>query len=242
MDAARSSIRLGAQKVTIVYRRRTDDMTALPDEVEGAMTEGCDLMTLMAPLKIEGDAQDNITALWTKPQIIGPIEQGRPKPLDADAPPARIPCDILILAIGQDIESEHFVKYGFQASRGVIQALSDGSLEGMEGVFAGGDCATGPATVISAIEAGKVAAANIDRYLGFDHKIPLDVDIPAPRLRNTLPWGRVTMRERETSGRRNDFMIMEIGMSREEAAQEAQRCLRCDRSGYGAFRSGRITW
>ena len=241
MDAARSSVRLGAANVIIAYRRRQNDMTALDEEIEGAIAEGCELLTLQSPVKIEGDRDDNITALCTQPQIIGPIEYGRPRPLDADKPLQRIPCDILILAIGQDIEADLFVNFNVKTKRNVIQTLSNGSVEGMSGVFAGGDCATGPATVIRAVESGKVVAANIDAYLGFDHKISVDVEIPAPKLGNKKHWGRVNMREKEPSQRKDNFGMMEFGMSREEADQEAGRCLRCDCSGYGAFRGGRFT-
>jgi NADPH-dependent glutamate synthase beta subunit-like oxidoreductase len=241
MDAARSAMRMSAANVTIAYRRRQNDMTALPEEVEGAIAEGCEVLTLQSPVKIEGDKDDNVCALWTQPQIIGPIEGGRPKPLDADKPKERIPCDILIIAIGQDIEADHFVKFGVKAKRNVIQTLSGTGVEGLSGVFAGGDCATGPATVIRAVEAGKVAAANIDSYLGFDHEISVDVEIPVPKTGNKKHWGRVTMREKEAAQRKDNFDIMEFGMSLEEAKQEAGRCLRCDRFGYGSFRGGRIT-
>ena len=110
----------------------------------------------------------------------------------------------------------------------------------MEGVFAGGDCVTGPATVIRAIAAGKVAAANIDEYLGFRHELKVDVDIPPIRLDDRLPCGRVNMKERNASERKNDFKLMECGMSEEEALQEARRCLRCDHFGYGIFKGGRV--
>jgi heterodisulfide reductase subunit A-like polyferredoxin len=113
-------------------------------------------------------------------------------------------------------------------------------VEGLSGLFAGGDCATGPATVIRAVETGKAAAANIDNYLGFDHKISVDVEIPVPKLENKKYLGRVNMREKEPSQRKDNFGIMESGMSSEEAEQEAGRCLRCDCSGYGAFRGGRF--
>ncbi|MDR2489296.1 MAG: FAD-dependent oxidoreductase [Desulfovibrio sp.] len=239
MDVARSSVRLGAANVSVAYRRRQNDMTALPEEIEGAIAEGCEILALQAPVAIEGDRDDNVTALLTQPQIIGPIEDGRPKPLNADKPQQRIPCDLVILAVGQDIEADSFVPFGVKAKRNIFQTRSDVSIEGMPGVFAGGDCATGPATVIRAIEAGKVAAANIDHYLGFDHKISVDVAIPEPGLTNKKYWGRVNMREKEPSERKDNFNIMEFGMSREEAIQESGRCLRCDRFGYGSFRGGR---
>ena len=71
MDVTRSSIRLGAEKVTCVYRRRIEDMTALPDEVAGAMAEGAEIMTLAAPVRIEADEDGVANALWVQPQLIG---------------------------------------------------------------------------------------------------------------------------------------------------------------------------
>jgi NADPH-dependent glutamate synthase beta subunit-like oxidoreductase len=239
MDVARSSVRLGAAQVSVAYRRRQNDMTALPEEIEGAIAEGCEILALQAPVALEGDREDNIIALVTQPQLIGPIEDGRPKPLNADKPQERIPCDIVILAVGQDIEADSFVRFGLKAKRNILQTGSSTGIEGMPGVFAGGDCATGPATVIRAVEAGKVAAANIDNYLGFAHKVSVDVEIPKSCLANKKYWGRVNMREKEASERKDNFDIMEESMSREEAVQESGRCLRCDHFGYGSFRGGR---
>ena len=82
MDVARSAIRLGAKRLRIAYRRRREDMTAMPEEVEGAIAEGCELVELHAPLRIEEDAEGKVAALWVKPQIIGPVVNGRPKPMD----------------------------------------------------------------------------------------------------------------------------------------------------------------
>ena len=110
----------------------------------------------------------------------------------------------------------------------------------MPGVFTGGDCATGPATVIKAIAAGKTAAANIDQYLGFNHKIECDVEIPQPRLENKPACGRVNITEKPASERKTNFEEIECGMTCEGAMQEASRCLRCDKFGYGIFRGGRV--
>ena len=113
----------------------------------------------------------------------------------------------------------------------------------MPGVFAGGDCASGPSTVISAVAAGKVIAANIDEYLGFHHEIRADVEIPEPRLEDKQPCGRVNMTEREAGERICDFEGVENCMTKAEACQEASRCLRCDHFGYGVFKGGRdIKW
>ena len=80
-----------------------------------------------------------------------------------------IPCQTLIVAIGQDIEFQHFEEAGLPVNRGKIQTERYGGFDNMPGVFAGGDCASGPASVIKAIAAAKVVAANIDEYLGFRH-------------------------------------------------------------------------
>lgn len=241
MDAARSAIRLGAKKVCNVYRRRKVDMTALPDEVEGAIAEGCEMLTLKAPLKIKSDENGNVVALIVKPQIIGKIDDSRrPHPVASSAENQEIPCDILIVAIGQGIESNHFAESGVPVKRGVIEAMSSSGVENSPGIFAGGDCVTGPATVIRAIAAGKVAAANIDNYLGFNHIISSDVEIPSARLDNRPPCGRVNTTERDADVRKNDFELIEVGMTCEEANQESYRCLRCDHFGAGVFKGGRI--
>ena len=109
----------------------------------------------------------------------------------------------------------------------------------MNNVFAGGDCVTGPASAIRAIAAGKVAAANIDEHLGFHHDITVDVEIPAPKLNNSPPHGRINTTEREAAERKNDFEDIECGLTQEGACTEASRCLRCDHFGYGIFRGGR---
>lgn len=240
MDVARSSIRLGAKRVRIVYRRRQVDMTAMREEVEGAIQEGCEVLELQSPLRIEKDKDGKAAALWVKPQIIGPYDRGRPKPCNSEKPEERLACDLVLVAIGQGIESRSFEKYGIPVKRGVIDALNWSGIKDIPGVFAGGDCVTGPATVIRAIAAGKVAAANIDEYLGFRHELNVDVQIPPIRLDDRCSCGRVNMKERNASERKKDFKLMECGMTEEEALQESRRCLRCDHFGYGIFKGGRV--
>ena len=241
MDVARSSKRLGAAYVGIAYRRRQEDMTALPQEVEGALAEGCELLPLQAPTRIELDEEQKVAALWVQPQIISSYRQGRPSPKRADTEEKRIPCDIVVVAIGQGIESQHFAEEGVPIRHGAIDALDHSGVENMEGIFAGGDCVTGPATVIRAIAAGKVAAANIDESLGFHHVIECDALIPPANYADRPKCGRIQLKERETTKRNADFEPIEYGMSREEAQQECGRCLRCDHYGFGVFKGGRTT-
>ena len=244
MDVCRSSVRLGARKVSCVYRRRQADMTALPEEVEGAIAEGVELVTLAAPVRIEADENGRAAALWAQPQIIGTIDAaGRPRPEKAARDEIRIPADIIIVAIGQGIETHGFEQSKISIKRGTFIAEASGQIDNMDGVFAGGDCVTGPATVIRAIAAGKVAAANIDEYLGFHHEISVDVVVPDPQLSSNPPHGRINTTERQACERKNDFTCIECGMTDEEANAESSRCLRCDHFGYGIFRGGRkSTW
>ena len=244
MDVARSSIRLGASKVSIVYRRRKADMTALEEEVVGAEAEGCDVLELMSPVRIKQDEEGNAIGLVVKPQMISKVSHGRPAPKAASKDEILLESDLIVVAIGQGIETKSFEEHGIKVQRGVISALNTGNItpqdgEMSEGVFAGGDCVTGPATVIKAIAAGKVAAANIDEYLGFNHEITCDVEIPYASNEDKVACGRVEVALREAAERKNDFEPIEYGFSCEEACQEAGRCLRCDHFGFGAFRGGR---
>ena len=244
MDVARSSIRLGASKVSIVYRRRKADMTALEEEVEGAEAEGCDVLELMSPVRIKQDEEGNAIGLIVKPQMISRVSHGRPAPKAAAKDEVLLESDLIVVAIGQGIETKSFEEHGIKVQRGVISALNTGNItpqdgEMSEGVFAGGDCVTGPATVIKAIAAGKVAAANIDEYLGFNHEITCDVEIPYASNEDKVACGRVEVALRDAAERKNDFEPIEYVFSCEEACQEAGRCLRCDHFGFGAFRGGR---
>lgn len=240
MDCARSSVRLGAESVDIVYRRRKADMTALKEEVEGAEAEGCNVLELISPVKIEKDEKGKVKGLWVQPQMISSVKRGRPAPKNANKEMEFIPCEMVQVAIGQDIESDYFAELGIPTKWGQLMSDTTCQFEGIQGVFAGGDCATGPATVIKAIAAGKVAAANIDKYLGFNHLISCDVEVPPVDVREIVPCGRVEVAERHASDRKKDLDPIEYGFSCEEACQEAGRCLRCDKIGFGSLRGGRV--
>ncbi len=241
MDVARSAVRLGAKSVKIAYRRRKIDMTALPEEVEGAIADGCEILELNAPVRIEKNEAGEVAALWVKPQMVGRVDRGRPVPVNSSEPEVRLECQRVLVAIGQGIDSRHFGEFGIPVKRGQIDAFDTSSVKDVAGIFAGGDCVTGPATVIRAVAAGKVAAANIDEYLGFHHEIKTDVVLPPVRFDDHEPCGRVNMRERPACERRCDFELMEYCMTKEEAMQESGRCLHCDHFGYGIFRGGRET-
>lgn len=238
MDACRTVVRLGAEKVYVAYRRRREDMPALVEEIDGAIAEGCELLELYAPDHIETDENGHVAAMYLRPQIPGPIESGRPRPMDAPDPLRKIPLDVVIPAIGQDVEWQKFSQQGVPVNRGAITANADGTITGMDGVFAGGDCVTGPATLIRSIAAGKIAAINIDSYLGYSHKLDFGVTPAEPHFIDRKPCGRCNCKPREAGERIKDFESVEIGLSAAEAKQEALRCLCCNKFGLGALKRG----
>ncbi|MBE6016951.1 MAG: glutamate synthase, partial [Lachnospiraceae bacterium] len=243
MDCTRSAIRCGADEVRIVYRRRKEDMTALRAEVDGATEEGAIMMDLHSPVRIETNDEGKVAALWVKPMMPSLIKDNRVGATGAGKEDVRIPCDIVLVAVGQGLDYSRLEAAGLPVVKGVIKAETWTAVEDAPGVFAGGDCVTGPKTAIRAIAAGKVAAANIDNYLGFNHKIRLDVDIPEPVLTEMPFCGRINMKEREPAARAKDFNLMEYAMSDNELSQEASRCLRCDHFGCGIFKGGRdLEW
>ena len=242
MDCARTSVRAGAKEVTVAYRRRIEDMTALPEEVEGALAEGVEMLALQAPVRIEKDADNKVSALVCQPQRIGAVKRGRPAPVAANKPEVRLKADIILIAVGQDIISAPFEEYGLAAKR--TRFIADEYLRavGYDNIFVGGDCQTGPKSAIMAIGAGKVAARNIDEYLGFHHTLDPGVhEVPAhENLREA--YGRVNVAVRPARERGKDFDYIELPISDEEAAQECSRCLRCDVYGCGAAEGGRVQY
>ena len=246
MDCVRTAVRAGADEVSCVYRRRVADMTALDAEIESAIAEGVEMITLESPDSIETNEAGQVVALITQPQMISAVKGGRPSVKAADKPKRRIEADVILVAVGQGIESQPFEDAGMLAEWGEFKANEFLEAQGengtLAGVFVGGDCQTGPATAIKAIGAGKVAARNIDEYLGYHHTLDCGVDVPAPAPNDRAPKGRVEISERPARERKHDFAYVEMPMSREEAVQECGRCLRCDHFGCGAVEGGRIQY
>ena len=239
MDCTRTCLRLGARHVKCLYRRRIDDMTAIREEIEDAQAEGVEMLPMQAPHHIEAGTDGKVEAFWIQPQIVGRIgNDGRPSVRNAQTDLVRIPCDYVIVAIGQAILSKPFEAIGVTINRGTL--VTDHSSKSIDNVFAGGDAVTGPATVIKAVAAGKVAAANIDEFLGFNHEISTDIVIPSPALSNTPSCGRVQTKLKGFDSLYDNFELASEGMTEEECSQECSRCLRCDHFGLGVLKGGRI--
>jgi len=177
MDAARTALRLGAEKVYIVYRRSLEELPARKEEVEHAMEEGIDFRLLNNPVEILGyenpeDKRDPKNGFVTgmrciKMELGEPDERGRRRPIPVEGSEFVLDVDTVVMAIGTSpnplIKS---TTKGLEVnSRGGIVINEDTGLTSREGVYAGGDAVTGAATVISAMGAGKVAAKAIDEYL-----------------------------------------------------------------------------
>lgn len=176
MDAARTALRLGAEKVYIVYRRSMDELPARAEEVEHAMEEGIDFQLLTNPVEILGyqnpdDPRDPKNGFVCGMRVIKmelgePDEKGRRRPVEIPGSEYEIPVDTVVMSIGTS--PNPLIKdttKGLEVNkRGGIIVNEDG-LTSRDAVYAGGDAVTGAATVISAMGAGKVAAKAIDEYL-----------------------------------------------------------------------------
>ena len=185
------------------------------------------------------DENGNCKSLITQPQMISAYRGSRPAPKDAAKEKQEFKADVIMIAVGQDIVSAPFEEFGIPAKWNILQAGLDTEVKEIPGVFTGGDCATGPSTVIRAIAAGKVAAHNIDEYLGYHHTLTCEAVVPEPKENMRDLMGRTEIGERPANIRKKDFEHVEELLTHEEAMQEACRCLRCDHFGCGAMVGGR---
>ena len=166
MDAARSAMRLGAEEVTVVYRRGREELPARAEEVEHAEEEGVVFRFLTNPEEIVTDGEDNVTGMrCIRMQLGEPDASGRRRPVPVEGSAFTLACDCVIMALGTS--PNPLIKKttdGLETkSRGEIAADERGQTS-LAGVFAGGDAVTGSATVILAMGAGKTAASAIDEY------------------------------------------------------------------------------
>lgn len=167
MDSARCALRLGAEEVTIVYRRGEEEMPARAEEIEHAKEEGIKFRLLTNPVRLIGDAKNWVTQIeCINIYLCEPDESGRCKPMPLAGSEHKIETDVVIIAIGTSPNPlVPRTTSGLEISKhGTIIAKENGETT-KKGVYAGGDAVTGAATVISAMGAGKIAARAIDEYL-----------------------------------------------------------------------------
>jgi formate dehydrogenase beta subunit len=236
LDCARSCVRLGFKDVEIVYRRSRAEMPARDEEIEGAEAEGVKIRYLTAPMEIVA-AEGQFECIGCVKMKLGkPDESGRKRPVPVKGSEHTIDADMVICAIGQSPELP--VVKGKQkldaTSWGTITADPVTSMTSIEGVFAGGDCVTGPATLIEALNAGNKVARSIDAYFqggSLEDEISFD-GVEVGKQRGYAFIGKKSAEKIELldeSKRINSFAEVEGGFDAKEAMKEAQRCLRCYR-------------
>jgi len=243
MDAARTSVRLGAKEVRIVYRRTRDEMPANPWEIEEAREEGVEFLYLAAPVQCEG--VEGVQGLICQQMELGePDESGRRRPIPADMAPFVLEADSIIAAVGQQPDFEPFkIDESIRLNRwGYMEVDPHTLATSRPGVFVGGDAVSGGGTVIEAINAGKVAAKYIDKYLRGE---PVAEDIEDKTRRIAVYLGaqksvyplapdvdygaRESMPVLPVEVRKHTFDAVELGYSLDQVRREADRCLRCHR-------------
>lgn len=241
IDCARTALRQGARRVTLVYRRTRDEMPAEPFEVHEALAEGVEMMFLAAPNRITAAAGTDGTGLrlhCLRMELGEPDRSGRRRPVPVAGSEFTIGADTIIGAIGQATDT------GFLYNDLPVRLNTWGDID-VDGhtmqsserkVFAGGDCVTGPATVVQAVAAGRRAAAAIDDLLvrgyvrpvtedytcsrGTLEDLPRDEFVHVPRVARAVPPALAL-------ADRVGFAEVEHALTAEQARAEAARCLAC---------------
>jgi glutamate synthase (NADPH/NADH) small chain len=167
MDSARTALRLGADKVMVVYRRSEEEMPARREEYEHAVEEGIEFLFLTNPTKILGDAEGRVKSIEVQSMTLGePDKSGRRKPVVVPGSEKTIDVDLVIMAIGTQA-NPLFTKVtpGLKLNEWGYIEVNEKGQSSLPYLFAGGDIVTGSATVISAMAAGRKAAAAMHEYL-----------------------------------------------------------------------------
>jgi heterodisulfide reductase subunit A len=243
IDAARSALRLGAEQVTIVYRRSRAEMPASAWEVEDAEEEGILFHFLANPIRILGDDGRVVGLECIRMELGEPDASRRRRPIPIEGSEFVLDVDMIIPAIGQMPDLGFMGAVELPVTRAdTLAADPDTLATAVAGVFAGGDAISGPATAIKAIAAGKRAAESIHHYLqdrasgsgtgehwaGEQRMEGLPV-VPFEKvdLRRARKQPRAAMPKLAHPARTADFAEVELGLDQEQAVAEAQRCLNC---------------
>ncbi len=234
IDAARTALRLGAKKVEIVYRRTQDEMPAYAEEIEQAVEEGIILHTLTNPIEILND-NNQVTGIKCNTMKLGAFDKsGRRRP-EADEKTFVIETEQVIMAVGQTLDCKEIlsdVDVATTYNDSVIMADPKTGQTSIPWIFSGGDAATGPMTVITAVSTGEKAAVGIDEFLsGEEHAFWreerendtfFDPDVDPTMI------GRHKISVLAADRRKNNFDEVEMAWDEKDAIRQAQRCLRCD--------------
>jgi formate dehydrogenase major subunit len=250
-DAVRTARRVGATEVTMMYRRSRKEMTAAAHEIHECDIEGIKLELLTAPVSVEVE-DGRVTGITSQRMELGePDDSGRRRPVPIPGSEYFTPADTILMAIGQDVDvaSLNEGDLGLHKRWGTIEVDESTMMTNLPGVFSGGDCVTGAATVVEGVGAGRLGAFAIDAWLNgadeagiaatiFQYK-PGFFDIGA-KAASMAPLHDMPVLDGEgrleafaNSGHGGDvdndeaFREVEVGFSEEEALEEAGRCLMC---------------
>lgn len=233
IDCARTCKRLGFREVEILYRRSRTEMPAHDEEIEAAEKEGVKFSYLAAPVAVM--AKDGkITAIEAIKMKLGePDESGRRRPVPVKGSEFRVPANMVVSATGQKPDLG-FTNEIETTNWGTIKVDPVRYTTNIEGVFSGGDCVSGPATLIEALNAGNIVARSIDSYLqgkGFEKEVRFEAFDPSQK-RDQIFVSRKAAEKVEhldPKSRIESFSEVESGFDAAEAIKEAKRCLRCYR-------------
>ena len=231
IDCARMALRLGCEEVSILYRRTREEMPAYPQEVEETLEEGIEIQFLTTPVRIIG-VNGRVTRVeCTRMRLGEPDASGRRRPLPLKGSEFSLEADVVVTAIGQTPDLGFLsANLGMALSpKNLIEVDPRTAATNLSGVFAGGDVASGPRTVVEAVAYGKRAAKSIDLYLkGEDINSGRWPDWRGIEFTNgrveSIP--RQSMRKLSLVERRRTVKEIDLGFSEEEAKREAERCLR----------------
>jgi formate dehydrogenase major subunit len=231
MDVARTSVRLGADEVTIIYRRTLDEMPAEKLEIDEAKEEGVKFQFLVAPVEVLGE-NGRARALKCEIMKLGePDASGRRRP-EPTGEFVVYEADRIIAAIGQKTVIGNLKDVATNKAGNIV--VEEGSFKtNIDKVFAGGDAVTGPKIAIQAVAQGKNAAEVIDSYLNgclVPYAAPKAItqdDITAEDFADREKAPRVALKVEDEAVRKNSFMQVARTYTEEDALQESKRCLEC---------------
>jgi formate dehydrogenase beta subunit len=233
IDCARTCKRLGFKEVEILYRRSRAEMPAHDEEIEAAEKEGVKFSYLAAPVALAAKG-GKIAAIEAIRMKLGePDESGRRRPVPVKGSEFMVPTAMVISATGQKPELG-FTNEIETTSWGTIKVDPARLTTNIEGVFSGGDCVSGPATLIEALNAGNIVARSIDSYLqgkGFEKEIRFESFDPGQKREQIFVPAKAAekVESLDPKTRIEGFSEVEGGFNAAEAIKEAKRCLRCYR-------------
>ena len=231
IDAARVALRIGAKKVSILYRRSRLEMPASDEEIEAALAEGIQIQYLTAPVSVL-KKNGKLTGLKCVRMELGEADSsGRRSPTPIEGSEFDIEVDMVFPAIGQTSDLSFLNGSGIEISKkGTIVADPVTMATSVPGIFAGGDVYSGPGIAIEAIAAGKKAAVAIGRYLkGEKIDMPVEkeskiIDEPLPQVQHKP---RVEMPAADIKSINGNFTEVQLGYTESMTTDEAKRCLNC---------------